>query len=99
MCKSNGGVFGELVKYELKKIFINKVTIIALILSTCLLAGTSLIEYIFISPEDRYIAKREGEIDGRFIDDKLIDDVVDTATQFGSLTGIPGDNTYSHIGS
>lgn len=99
MCKSNGGVFGELVKYELKKIFINKVTIIALILSTCLLAGTSLIEYIFISPEDRYIAKREGEIEGRFIDDKLIDDVADTATQFGSLTEIPGDNTYSHIGS
>jgi len=99
MIKMEWGMFREIIKYELRKLLINKVTIIALIVSTCLLAGVSLIEYTLISPEDRYIAKREGEMEGRALDVNLIDDVVDTAIPFGSLTEIPGDNAYSHVGS
>ena len=95
----DNGIFREIIKYELKKLLINRVTIIALIASICLLTGVSLIEYTIISPEDRYLARREGDLEGRVLDESLIDDVVNTAIPYGSLTGIPGDNQYSHLAS
>lgn len=99
MAKIEWGIFREIIKYELKKLLINKVTIIALIVSTSLLAGVSLIEYAIISPEDRYIARRESEIEGRDLDESLINDVVKTAIPVGNLTEIPGGSKYSHVGS
>ena len=81
--KMDNGIFREIIKYELKKLLINRVTIIALIASICLLTGVSLIEYTIISPEDRYLARREGDLEGRVLDESLIDDVVNTAINPG----------------
>ena len=92
-------VFGEIVKYELKKLMANKITIITLIICIGLLSGISLTEYIFISPEDRFIATREAELEGKAIDEDMIEKVVEEANSAGGLTAIPGDNVYSHIAS
>ena len=92
-------IFGEIVKYELKKLMANKITLITLIICIGLLSGISLTEYIFISPGDRFIATREAELEGKAIDEDMIEKVVEEADSAGGLTAIPGDNVYSHIAS
>lgn len=99
MKRTDGNVFGVIVKYELKKLVANKVTWITLILCVGFLSGVSLIEYFFISPEDKYIAARESELEGKALDEEMIEKVVEAAAPFGSLSEIPGDHKYSHVAS
>ena len=83
---------GVLLKYELKKLIVNKVTILSLIVGAGFLFGITMAQYLLISPNDKYIAKRDSVLDGRPFDEMLINEVTETAVEFDRLDQIPADN-------
>ena len=64
--------FAELLRFELKKIFQNRITILALALSAGMLLGIAVINYIVINPYDRNVYDREAALEGRPLDDALM---------------------------
>lgn len=89
--------FGTLFGFELKKLLINKITILLLVLFALFLFGVTMLEYTVISPEDRFVSEREAELEGIKLDDELIAKVTEEAAQYGSLAEIDGTSLYYHI--
>ena len=89
--------FGTLLGFELKKLLINKITILLLVLFALFLFGVTMLEYTVISPEDRFVSEREAELEGMKLDDELIAKVTEEAAQYGSLAEIDGTSLYYHI--
>ena len=89
--------FGTLLGFELKKLLINKVTILMLFLFTGLLFGITMLEYLVIAPDDRYVAQREFALEGKKLDDIMLKRIEDEAEKYGSLTRIDGNSIYYHL--
>ena len=89
--------FGTLLGFELKKLFINKITILLLVLFTVFLFGINLLEYTVISPEDRFVSEREAELEGKKLDDEMMAKVAEEAARYGSLAEIDGNSLYYHV--
>lgn len=89
--------FGILLRYELKKLFISKITILLLVLFAGFLFGVTMLEYLVISPEDRNVAEREAELEGKKLDDELMAKVNTEAEKYGSLAAIDGSSVYNHL--
>ena len=64
--------FSELLRFELKKIFLSRITILSLAVSTGMLLGIALINYMAVSPYDRGVYEREAALEGRTLDDALL---------------------------
>lgn len=90
---------GVILKYELKKLMVNKVTILALIVGAGFLFGITMAQYLLISPNDKYIAKRDSLLDGRPFDETLIKEVAETAIEYDRLDRIPADHPCYQIAS
>ena len=65
-------IFTELLRFELKKIFLSRITILALAAGTGMLAGITMINYILINPHDRGVYEKEAILEGRALDDALL---------------------------
>lgn len=89
--------FGTLLGFELKKLLINKITILLLVLFAMFLFGVTMLEYMVISPENKFTAERESELEGRKIDDELMAKVAEEAAKYGSLAEIDGNSLYYHV--
>ena len=89
--------FGTLLGFELKKLLINKVTILLLVLFAVFLFGVTMLEYTVISPENRFVSEREAELEGMKLDDELITKTTEEAARYGSLTEIDGNSLYYHV--
>ena len=89
--------FGTLLGFELKKLLINKITILLLILFAVFLFGVTMLEYTVISPEDRFVSEREAELEGKELDDELMAKVTEEAARYGSLAEIDGNSLYYHV--
>ena len=90
---------GVILKYELKKLMVNKVTILALIVGAGFLFGITMAQYLLISPNDKYITERDSVLDGRLFDEQLIREVTETAIEYDRLDQIPADNPCYQIAS
>ena len=84
--------FGTLLGFELKKLLVNKITILLLILFAVFLFGVTMLEYTVISPEDRFVSEREAELEGMKLDDELMSEVTEEAARYGSLAEINGNS-------
>ena len=71
--------FGTLLGFELKKLLINKITILLLVLFALFLFGLTMLEYTVISPEDRFVSEREAELEGKELDDVMMSKVTEEA--------------------
>lgn len=89
--------FGTLLGFELKKLLINKITILLIVLFAMFLFGVTMLEYTVISPEDKFVSEREAELEGMKLDDELIAKVAEEAARYGSLAEIDGDSLYYHV--
>lgn len=89
--------FGTLLGFELKKLLVNKITILLLILFAVFLFGVTMLEYTVISPEDRFVSEREAELEGMKLDDELMSEVTEEAARYGSLAEINGNSLYYHV--
>lgn len=89
--------FGDILRYELKKLFVSKVSILTFLLCAGFLCGLTVAEYLLISPEDIHVAERERALEGRELDEVLLSRVVDTAKEYGGFSKIPKDNLYHHL--
>ena len=89
--------FGTLLGYELKKLLINKVTILMLSLFTGLLFGITMLEYLVIAPDDCYVAQKESALEGKMIDDEMLKRIEDEAEKYGGLTRIDGSSICYHL--
>ena len=90
---------GEILKYELKKLILNKAAIISMSACICFLFGITMSEYLWINPEDRYVFEKEAALEGRALDEELLGEVLDAADEYGGLNEIPAENLYHHVGS
>ena len=91
--------FAELLRFELKKIFQNRITILALALSAGMLLGIAVINYIVINPYDRNVYDREAAQEGRPLDDALMAKLAAEAEKAGGLSEIEPDSPYYHLAS
>ena len=91
--------FAELLRFELKKIFQNRITILALALSAGMLLGIAVINYIVINPYDRNVYDREAALEGRPLDDALMAKLAAEAEKAGGLSEIEPDSPYYHLAS
>lgn len=89
--------FGTLLGFELKKLLINKITILLMVLFALFLFGLTMLEYTVISPEDRFVSEREAELEGMKLDDDLMGKVAEEAARYGSLAEIEGNSLYYHV--
>ena len=89
--------FGTLLGFELKKLLINKITILLLILFAVFLFGVTMLEYTVISPEDRFVSEREAELGGKELDDEMMSKVTEEAARYGSLAEIDENSLYYHV--
>ena len=89
--------FGTLLGFELKKLLINKITILLLVLFAVFLFGVTMLEYTVISPEDRFVSEREAELEGKEIDNEMMSKVTEEAARYGSLAEIDGNSLYFHV--
>ena len=87
----------ELLRYELKKIFLSKITILALTVSAGMLLGIAMINYLVVSPYDRGVYEREAALEGRAMDDALLAELAAEAEKAGGLSGIGPDSPYYHL--
>ena len=92
-------IFAELLRFELKKIFQNRITILALALSAGMLLGIAVINYIVINPYDRNVYDREAAQEGRPLDDALMAKLAAEAEKAGGLSEIEPDSPYYHLAS
>ena len=90
-------IFVELLRFELKKIFINKITILALTVSAGMLLGIALTNYLVVNPYDRGVYEREAALEGRALDDALLAELAAEAVEAGGLSGIGPDSPYYHL--
>ena len=81
-------IYGELLRFELRKIFRGRITILALAVSAGMLLGIALINYLVISPYDRGVYEREAALEGRALDDALLAELAAEAEEAGGLSGI-----------
>ena len=89
--------FSELLRFELKKIFLSRITILSLTVSTGMLLGIALINYLVVSPYDRGVYEREAALEGRTLDDALLAELAEEAEEAGSLSEIGQDSPYYHL--
>ena len=89
--------FSELLRFELKKIFLSRITILSLAVSTGMLLGIALINYLVVSPYDRGVYEREAALEGRTLDDALLAELAEEAEEAGGLSGIGPDSPYYHL--
>lgn len=76
--------------YELKKISKAKIPVLLCLLGFIFLFGIIMAEYLVISPEAKYTAAIEKEIEGKAIDDTLIKKVAAEAVNAGGMTSVSG---------
>ena len=90
-------IYVELLRFELKKIFLSRITILALTVSAGMLLGIALINYLVVSPYDRGVYEREAALEGRALDDALLAELEAEAEDAGGLSGIGQDSPYYHL--
>ena len=90
-------IYIELLRYELKKIFLSKITILALTVSAGMLLGIAMINYLVVSPYNRGVYEREAALEGRALDDALLAELAEEAEKAGGLSGIEPDSPYYHL--
>ena len=76
-------IFAELLRFELKKIFLSRITVLALTISAGMLLGITMINYIVINPYDRDVYEREAALEGRPLDDALLAELAEEAEKTG----------------
>ena len=89
--------FSELLRFELKKIFLSRITILSLTVSTGMLLGIALINYLVVSPYDRGVYEREAALEGRTLDDALLAELAEEAEEAGGLSQIGPESPYYHL--
>ena len=89
--------FSELLRFELKKIFLSRITILSLTVSTGMLLGIALINYLVVSPYDRGVYEREAALEGRTLDDALLAELAEEAEESGGLSQIGPESPYYHL--
>ena len=92
-------IFAELLRFELKKIFLSRITVLALAISAGMLLGITMINYIVINPYDRDVYEREAALEGRPLDDALLAELAEEAEKTGGLSEIEPDSPYYHLAS
>lgn len=90
-------IYIELLRFELKKIFANKITILALAVSTGMLLGIAMINYLVVNPYDRGVYDRDAALEGRALDDTLLAELAEEAEKAGGLSEIGQDSPYYHL--
>ena len=90
-------IYIELLRFELKKIFLSKITILALTVSAGMLLGIAMINYLVVSPYNRGVYEREAALEGRALDDALLAQLGEEAEEAGGLSGIGPDSPYYHL--
>ena len=90
-------IYGELLRFELRKIFRGRITILALAVSAGMLLGIALVNYLVVSPYDRGVYEREAALEGRALDDALLAELAEEAEEAGGLSGIEPDSPYYHL--
>ena len=90
-------IFAELLRFELKKIFLSRITVLALTISAGMLLGITMINYIVINPYDRDVYEREAALEGRPLDDALLAELAEEAEKTGGLSEIEPDSPYYHL--
>ena len=90
-------IYIELLRFELKKIFINKITILAFTVSAGMLLGIAMINYLVVNPHDRIVYEREAALEGRALDDALLAELAEEADKAGGLSEIGQDSPYYHL--
>ena len=90
-------IYAELLRFELKKIFLSKITILAIVVSTGMLLGIALINYLVVNPYDRGVYEREAALEGRALDDALLAELAAEAEEAGGLSGIGPDSPFYHL--
>ena len=90
-------IYGELLRFELRKIFRGRITILALAVSAGMLLGIALVNYLVVSPYDRGVYEREAALEGRALDDALLAELAEEAEEAGGLSGIEPDSSYYHL--
>ena len=90
-------IFTELLRFELKKIFLSRITILALAAGTGMLAGITMINYILINPHDRGVYEKEAILEGRALDDALLSELAAEAEEAGGLSQISVESPYYHL--
>ena len=89
--------FAELLRFELKKIFLSRITILSLAVSTGMLLGIALINYMAVSPYDRGVYEMEAALEGRTLDDALLAELAEEAEEAGGLSQIGPESPYYHL--
>ena len=89
--------FSELLRFELKKIFLSRITILSLTVSTGMLLGIALINYLVVSPYDRGVYEMEAALEGRTLDDALLAELAEEAEEAGGLSQIGPESPYYHL--
>ena len=90
-------IYAELLCFELKKIFLSRITILALAAGTGMLLGITMINYVVINPYDRGVYVRESALEGRLLDDALMAELAEEAAEAGGLSRIEPDSPYYHL--
>ena len=90
-------IYVELLRFELKKIFQNRITLLALAVGAGMLLGITMINYLVISPYDRGVYEREAALEGRALDDALLAELAEEADKAGGLFEIGQDSPYYHL--
>ena len=90
-------IYAELLCFELKKIFLSRITILALAAGAGMLLGITMINYVVINPYDRGVYMRESALEGRLLDDALMAELAEEAAEAGGLSRIEPDSPYYHL--
>ena len=90
-------IYAELLRFELKKIFLSRITILALAAGAGMLLGITMINYVVINPYDRGVYVRESALEGRLLDDALMAELAEEAAEAGGLSRIEPDSPYYHL--
>ena len=90
-------IYAELLCFELKKIFLSRITILALAVGAGMLLGITMINYVVINPYDRGVYVRESALEGRLLDDALMAELAEEAAEAGGLSRIEPDSPYYHL--
>jgi hypothetical protein len=83
-------LFVTIYLYEIKKILKTKIPVLLCLSGFVFLFGITMAEYLVISPEDKYTAAIEKDIEGKEIDDTLIKKVATEAANAGGMTSVSG---------
>ena len=89
--------FSELLRFELKKIFLSRITFLALAVSAGMILGITMINYVVINPYDRGVYEREAALEGRPLDDALLAELAEEAEEADGLSQIGPESPYYHL--